>query len=828
MSLAREQAAALARLLDSEAEIVRPDEAARSAYRCAIELTEHAEYVLAIETIDRVLSRIGARVEPTLALELGVARVRALLNSERLEEATKTIAEMRATFQGEAFERSDAWAMLRAYEGSCLWRRGEVDEAVRRLTTLLAELAQRPDSAATCLCALELGIALRLAADWTASRDAITEGWVAARRIGNAHWIAVAQLNLSRLEQMRCHWTAAAEAIKEAFTQFDDLGNTLFSAQCLRIAAIVDWKRGRCESALKFANDSRDVADSSSLPRERWLATLVRSLTLIHLGRFEEAKASLTSDPEWLVVSRSSRPSLLTAEFLADIDLEQGNAAAALPRYEAVLAAAMALVPRGDIVAELRRRIAECHLLVGEPRKALDEAQEGLAHCSEIHERYDGAATHRIIALAHAALGQNDEARKAFELGFTDFEEIETPYEWGKLWVAYGDWLASEGAAAYNNSSAALEAYRAAIDHFERIGAEYWLSQARQRLEALEARMRAENETYSPTHAKIRPARRSRRGADAQRRAQWAFDTFGIVTRNAPFITMLEQIARVAVSDLPVLVLGESGTGKELIARGIHQLSGRTGEFMAINCSAVPEAMLEGEFFGYLKGAFTNAVADKPGLLEVADGGSVFLDEIGEMSPDLQSKLLRFLESGTLRRIGATRDTSVQTRIVAATNRTRAALQSGNGFRSDLYYRLAHSVFELPPLRQRGDDVELLIDHLLDDFNRREGKRTALTLAVRSRLTQHSWPGNVRELRAVLHYMVVAASPEAALTPRDLPPLERANVPSTFEDETNADEKRRIVRALEQSKFVKTEAAELLRISRTTLLSKMKRLGIEG
>ena len=140
---------------------------------------------------------------------------------------------------------------------------------------------------------------------------------------------------------------------------------------------------------------------------------------------------------------------------------------------------------------------------------------------------------------------------------------------------------------------------------------------------------------------------------------------------------MLEEVASVAVSDLPVLILGESGTGKELVAQGVHALSGRTGEFVAINCSAVPEAMLEGEFFGYMRGAFTNAVADKPGLFEVAHEGTVFLDEIGEMSLDLQSKLLRFLETGTLRRVGATRDTQVETRIVAATNRERSAACRG-------------------------------------------------------------------------------------------------------------------------------------------------------
>jgi transcriptional regulator with PAS, ATPase and Fis domain len=264
--------------------------------------------------------------------------------------------------------------------------------------------------------------------------------------------------------------------------------------------------------------------------------------------------------------------------------------------------------------------------------------------------------------------------------------------------------------------------------------------------------------------------------AELLRRSQWAFDTFGTVTRSAHLLGMLEEVASVAVSNLPVLILGESGTGKELVAHGVHALSGRTGEFVAINCSAVPEAMLEGEFFGYMRGSFTNAVADKPGLLEVAHEGTVFLDEIGEMSVDLQAKLLRFLETGSLRRVGATRDTNVETRIVAATNRDRAGLQGGNGFRSDLYYRLAHAVYELPPLRERGDDVELLLDHFLEHFSRENGRAVRLTPAVRSRLLGHPWPGNVRELRSVVNKLVVSARPDGVVTPRELPPLEAATV----------------------------------------------------
>jgi transcriptional regulator with PAS, ATPase and Fis domain len=314
--------------------------------------------------------------------------------------------------------------------------------------------------------------------------------------------------------------------------------------------------------------------------------------------------------------------------------------------------------------------------------------------------------------------------------------------------------------------------------------------------------------------------------AELTRRSQWALETFGMVTRSEGILEMLEDIARVAVSDLPVLVLGESGTGKELVAHGVHRLSGRVGEFLAINSSAVPESMLESEFFGHLKGAFTNALADKVGLFEAAHEGTIFLDEIGEMSVDLQAKLLRYLETGVMRRVGSTRDLSTNVRVVAATNRSREDLQRGVGFRSDLYYRLAHAVYTLPPLRQRGDDVDLLISHLLAQFNAAAQRDVRLTDAARARLTEYGWPGNIRQLRAVLQKLVVSAPHDRPLTPRELPLEHEPDAPAGLNDELDAQERTAIEKALRETNGNKTRAATILDLRRTSLIAKMKRLGL--
>jgi transcriptional regulator with PAS, ATPase and Fis domain len=313
-----------------------------------------------------------------------------------------------------------------------------------------------------------------------------------------------------------------------------------------------------------------------------------------------------------------------------------------------------------------------------------------------------------------------------------------------------------------------------------------------------------------------------------QQRVQWAFDSFGVVTRHRPMIELLEQVATVAVSDIPVLVLGESGTDKELIARGVHALSGRTGSIVEVNCSAVPATMMEAEFFGSVHGSYTGSTRDRAGLFEEAHEGSIFLDEIGEMPVDLQAKLLRFLETGEVRRIGANAGRRVDARLIAATNREAARIQSGDGFRKDLYYRLAHAVFTLPPLRSRGDDTAILVDHFLDYFTAEARKRVLLSNAARERLLGHAWPGNVRQLRALLQRLVVQTPDGQTVTPRDLPLGESEEAPRNYNEELVSREKNRILEALEQAHYIKSDAARALRMSRTTLIGKMKRLGIQG
>jgi len=303
-----------------------------------------------------------------------------------------------------------------------------------------------------------------------------------------------------------------------------------------------------------------------------------------------------------------------------------------------------------------------------------------------------------------------------------------------------------------------------------------------------------------------------------------------IIGASKPMRALFEQIAKAARSASTVLITGESGTGKELVARAIHDASGRHGAFVPVNCAAIPAELIESEFFGHTGGAFTGAKGARPGLFESADGGTIFLDEIGELPLTMQPKLLRVLQDGTVRRIGADRERQVKVRVVVATNRDlESEVQTGK-FREDLYWRLNVIQLSLPPLRKRPFDIPLLIEHFIAQYAEASGSPplevSAEALAI---LTAYAWPGNVRELENVIE-RAVAMTGGAALTPDDLPERLRAgnHVVSVL---TQARENQMTLRQLEQTYVAETlrrasgnksRAAEMLGLDRKTLYRKLE------
>jgi two-component system response regulator PilR (NtrC family) len=301
---------------------------------------------------------------------------------------------------------------------------------------------------------------------------------------------------------------------------------------------------------------------------------------------------------------------------------------------------------------------------------------------------------------------------------------------------------------------------------------------------------------------------------------------------------MIETVAQVQST---VLVTGESGTGKELVARAIHDMSPRAEKpFVSVNCGAFTETLLESELFGYVKGSFTGANTNRKGLFEAANSGTIFLDEIGEMSPAMQVKLLRVLQERRLRPVGATEETVVDTRVIAATNRDLAAMVKQGSFREDLYYRISVIPIELPPLRDRAEDISELAEHFVRKFCSQAGRELKITAAAMRLLENYSWPGNVRELEHTIE-RAVALETTDSVQPERLPeritdynPSRIADIFEFPEEGLNLTayleqlEKTYVLEALRRTTGNQTSAAELLKLSVRSLRHLLDKHGIRA
>lgn len=315
-----------------------------------------------------------------------------------------------------------------------------------------------------------------------------------------------------------------------------------------------------------------------------------------------------------------------------------------------------------------------------------------------------------------------------------------------------------------------------------------------------------------------------------------------IIGKSKEMETVFELVEKVSETDSTILILGESGTGKELIAKAIHFNSHRKeGALVIVNCAAIPEELLESELFGHMRGSFTGAVATKEGRFATAHGGTIFLDEIGDMSPRLQVKVLRVLQERKFEPVGSTQTQEVDVRIIAATNQNLELSVKNGLFREDLFYRLNVIPISLPPLRERTSDIPLLVQHFLQKYSRENSKEiSGMTDKAKAVLLRYSWPGNVRELENVMERTMILKG-KGMIDVDDLPekirgetvdPAQKAEIeiPDTgisFKHALSHFENELILKALEKTGWNKNKAANLLKINRTTLVEKIKKKGLE-
>jgi transcriptional regulator with GAF, ATPase, and Fis domain len=367
------------------------------------------------------------------------------------------------------------------------------------------------------------------------------------------------------------------------------------------------------------------------------------------------------------------------------------------------------------------------------------------------------------------------------------------------------------------------------VDFARRVADHLALALSHQRLAEAARRDAAARETAARLEAQVATLTRELEARTGHRR---------VVGRSRLWQDVLAQAARVAQTETTVLLTGESGTGKEVIARFLHHGSRRSdGPFIAINCAALPDQLLESELFGHERGAFTGAVSAKPGRIEQANGGVLFLDEVGEMAPAVQAKLLRVLEEREFLRLGGTRLQRADIRVIAATNRDLHAAMKRGEFREDLYYRLGVFEIALPPLRERVDDVLELADMFLSEIGETVGRPAAgIERDAKSHLLSYPWPGNVRELRNAIERAVILADggyirsehlPVSATRKPAAPADGSTSVPLPAGGvNLDAIERSLVIKALAQARHNKTRAAKLLGLTRAQLYSRIEKYGL--
>jgi len=509
------------------------------------------------------------------------------------------------------------------------------------------------------------------------------------------------------------------------------------------------------------------------------------------------------------------REHVIALEYLGDVALDQFDNQSAIERYDQALLLAEKLAPEGDLIPELCRRIAEVHVRIGEPNRALITCERGLRVARRINDRFEEAATCRVMAMAQQLLGHRERALRAAREGIQLLRKLEATYELTRILLWSGETLLA-GKDAEERGVARDHLWEARSLAMT-MGLMRWVERTEKVLGVELELPAAATLSHGPKPAEMPE------GADPE-----CF-RFGIVTQDPRIVELIRILERAALSRLPILILGERGTGRELLARAAHELGDRRERpFVAGRCSTLPEGHLDADLFGHDRPPSTGAT--KPGLFEGANGGMIYLDEVSELLVGAQAKLLRVIEMGELRRVGAAGVRHVDVRVVAASTRDLAGLVRRGLFRDDLYYRLNGIRLEVPPLRDRADDIELIGTWFLHRACAQARKRVLLTADAWAQLKAHTWPGNVQELKSAIERAVslVNDGDRVGAERIELRPKHRTiRNPGTEPVRENRTERDQILTALRAHRGNQSEAARSLGgMKRTTLLYKMKRLDI--
>jgi DNA-binding NtrC family response regulator/tetratricopeptide (TPR) repeat protein len=610
------------------------------------------------------------------------------------------------------------------------------------------------------------------------------------------------------------YWHQARFEAQNGIEVADQIGSDSESGALRMNLVIAILKSGTLNPVPDLLDEAEKYLERAARPNWLLIVHLLRARYLVLTHHPNQALEILTPILATTREQRYSREEAICLEYMGDCRLLQREYRQALDHYNAALQIADATAPKGDLIPELGHRIAEALVNLGDPNAAILSCERGLRVARDTGDRYEECATHRVLAMANWAAGN---PRKAIRLAMEGIElgrSYEIPYELARTIQWLGE-ARLQGNAPDEKALGRRQLWEAR-SIFERLGLPY---QARHLEKLLGFETQPEPQADEPGIGALADLENLDRGALR----------FGIITCSPDVSEAVATIQGVAPSRIPVLITGQSGVGKELLAKALHLMSDRRkGPFIPINCGAVSPNLIDSEFFGHERGAFTGAVSSREGLIASAHTGTLFLDEIGELSSAAQSTLLRVLETGELRPLGRDDVRTIDVRIVAATNASLDELVERGVFRRDLYYRLNGVSVSLPQLQDREEDVRALFRYFWAQAIATSKKSLTLANDVEAMLCAYAWPGNVRELKHEIA-RVVALAESGTIVSRDaFLPKERAKSAERLlrdrehRAEVNA-ERDAILRALRAHQGNKAEAARSLgNMKRTTLIYKIQ------
>ena len=759
---------------------------------------------------EEVLSLIasGATLDPDLVDWATRTAVRLARNSDDEQEAR-----LDRIFVS-ALSSSDLRIAPRhkAFLANAALRRGLYEKALEIAQKGRDLALSKGQEAEVALCSSLAGAAAQWLGQFTAAARWFEEAIVSARRAQDRSYEAMAQSSRALLQMLIGEPAGALEFINAAMAIYDELSDDRQVARCLLNRGIFYSKLGQPRLAELDLRDALKAFEEHNQPIYAHSAKLALGRVFMISGEPVESKALLMAVVGSTSEESDPRNLVIALEYLGDIELESGNLRAARECFQNARRIALSVGRSSDLSIETGYRLGLSLSLDGDYEEGIRLCSEALALAESQGDQFDIAAAllakGRSLSASNPSSAVHDLRRSvevASRIGDT-YTHALASHALSKLLFASEELLEAVGFAT--------EARRG----FSKLGSSRLSAESETWFLELAAHLATRLQS-NLDQSSISPRRGAPRAGEIS-----SYGSF--ITSSTGLASLLSTTLRLAPRSLSMLILGETGTGKELVADAIHQSSGREGQFVPVNCGALPGELLEAELFGHARGAYTGADRERGGLIEYSHKGTLFLDEIGDMPLKAQARLLRALEHGEIRRLGENTARLVDLRILAATHRNLLEMVSAGEFRLDLYHRLTGFVITIPPLRERAADVELLIDHFLAMYAKEQDKAVDLAPEVRALLTRHAWPGNVRQLRNVIHRLVSLSEPGQIVT--KLPfELEGVELPRSLPEALDAEERRRIIAALEACRWNKAKAAASLGASRTTLIAKMKRLGIE-